>query len=168
MTIYAKTEPVGIDKAILKWQNRLENCFGDTIDIDVYGRLYITERKDNKKVAEAYVSEKEYRDVFLDDRKSAIFGFLVNENRTGFSLTKCNVELICSCNLEKIYGSDLRNDEETILTVLQIIQHYSLRPNQKQIKTGLANVFNGVSIDKFKFRDMQPWFNFSISFDLVY
>jgi hypothetical protein len=61
-----------------------------------------------------------------------------------------------------------RNDEEILLTVLKIIKYNTLINNERDIKTGLENVFSQVSTEQIKFRDMHPYFNFSIGFDIVY
>jgi hypothetical protein len=164
MTIYAKQNPVGIDKQILKLQRKVDELTWG--NIDVYGRVYINERN-GVKVAEAYVGG-DYKEIFVDDRKTAVFGFLVGETRSGLNMIKANVELICSCNLSKIGVATERNDEEVLLSVLKIIKYNTLFDNEREIKTGLENVFSQVSTEQFKFRDMQPYFNFSIGFDIVY
>jgi len=166
MTIYSKTNPIGLDLQLLRIQTRIESLGWE--NIDVYGKLYINEREKGIKVAEAHLNSGEYKDIFIDDNKSAVFGFIVDESRNNLSMIKCNVKLICSCRLDIIYNSNERMDEEALLTVLEKIRPHVLLPNQGGIKTGLANVFSDVSYEKFKFRDMNPYFNFSISFDLVY
>lgn len=72
MTVYAKSNPVGIDKRILRIQNKLDEL--DWGNIDVYGKLYINQ-KNGERIAEAYVGNGEYSEIFVDDRKTAVFGF---------------------------------------------------------------------------------------------
>jgi len=167
MTVYAKTNPIGIDKKLLKIQNKLSELTWD--NFDVYGKLYINQ-KNGEKIAEAFVGDGEYREVLIDDTKTAVFGFFIGDNRGGLNMIRVPVELVCSCRLDKIDDENERNDEEVLLTVLKKIKRETglLEPQEREIKTGLSNVFNRVSIEKFQYRDMHPWFNFSIAFDLIY
>lgn len=168
MTVHLKNNPVGIDLRISKFQNVLNNglSWGD---IDIYGRLY-SNKRDGKDVSEAYIGGNEYKEVFVDDygNKSAVFAFLIGENRSGFTPIEADVTLVCSCNLNRIYGNDERRDEETLLEVLSVLDPYIIRDREGNIKTGLENVFSFTDSSRFKFRDMSPWFNFAITFKTIY
>lgn len=166
MTVYSKSNPIGLDRQLFRIQNRIASL--NWGDIDIYGKLYINERDKGVKVAEAYLNNGEYKDVFIDDTKNAVFGFIVSDNRDKLAMIKCNVNLICSCRVDKIYNTTERMDEEAISDVLRAISEHILLVNQNSITTGLNSVFSGLSVEKFKFRDMYPWFNFSISFSLSY
>jgi len=172
MTVHAKANPVGLDLALLRFQNSL-NGIG-WANIDVYGKLYI-ENDGKTKIAKAYLSSGEYKDVFVDDRKTAVFGFLVDGTREGLSIVKVPVTLICSCNLDSIYTTTERNDEEVICAVINALGR--INRTSGQIKTEMQDVFSKFSWDRlnfkdvypwFKFMDLHPWFNFSITFDLIY
>jgi hypothetical protein len=165
MTVYTKDNPVGLDAKLLKIQNYINELQWD--NFDVYGQLYINERN-GEKIAEAYVGNGEYREVLVDDRKTAVFGFFVDDTRAGHNMIKVPVELVCSCNLKAIYGEQEMNDEEVLGEVLKIIRKVTLLPNESQIKTGLSNVFSRISTKQFVSRNMLPWFNFSITFNVVY
>lgn len=165
MTIHAKENPVGLDRELLRLQNRINAIGWD--NIDVYGKLYVNERN-GKNVAEAYVGSGEYKDVFLNDKVNATFGFIVGDARQKLTMIKCNVKLICSCNLDGLYDSTERKDEEALIEVVNLLKPVILLPNEGTITTGLKSVFTGLSTDSFKYRDLHPWFNFSISFDMTY
>lgn len=165
MTVIAKNSPIGLDLQLLRIQNRLDAIGWE--NTDVYGRLYVNERGD-VKTADAHIGSGEYKEVFVDDTRNAVFGFIVDENRDSLRMIKCKVSLICSCRLDKLYETNERNDEEALLTVLNVIKPFVLIPNEGGIKTGLKNVFADISFEKFKYRDMHPYFNFAITFDLVY
>jgi len=165
MTVHSKTNPVGLDKSLLKIQNKIDDIGWE--NIEVYGHLYVIE-KDNRKFAGAYVGNGDYEDVLLNDKKNAVFGFFVSENRTGLSMIRTPVEIVCSCNLAELFGNTERSDEEAMLNVLRIIKNMTLFNNESGIKTGFTNVFSGLTTDGLSYRDVQPWFNFSISFDIVY
>ena len=165
MTVHSKLNPIGIDKNILKFQNKI-NAIGWT-NIDVYGRLYI-EEVNGQKIAKSHVGNGEYKEVFNDDQKTAVFGFFIGENRTGLNMIKVPVELVCSCNLDSIYTTSERNDEEALLEVLKIVKKLTLLDHEREIKTGFENVFSRISTERLKWRDGHPWFTFSILFDIVY
>lgn len=165
MTIYAKASPVGIDKAIYKVQQKL-NAIGWS-NISVYGKLYLTIRND-KVIAEAYKSSGEYAEVFLDDKQSAVFGFIVSDNREGLSFVKAELKLICSINLDKVFDSTERKDEEAILTVLRSITPTLLSDSEGAIITDFENVFNGIDTERIKYRNMHPWLNFAVTFNVNY
>lgn len=171
MTVYAKNNPYGIDRQLLRIQTKLDTELTkkEWTNVDVYGKLYINQ-KDGANIAEAYVGSGEYKEVLIDDRKTAVIGFFIGENRSGLNMIRVPVDLVCSCRLDKIYDTTERHDEEALLTVLKIVKRYTplLEPQENEIKTGLSNVFSRISAERIKFRDMQPWFNFSISFDIVY
>lgn len=163
--IYVKTNPVGIDKTIAKFQSAINSIGWD--DMHVYGRLYINDKEDSK-VAEAYVSDREYKEVFVDDRKNAVFGFLVQPKRSGFGMIDSEIKLIGTINLSSIFGDDERKDEEALLTVLDSIRNYLSSPEEGEISTRNEDVFSEVTWERVKFRDMQPWFNFSLTFNVGY
>ncbi|MFA5652411.1 MAG: hypothetical protein WC933_03530 [Candidatus Paceibacterota bacterium] len=166
MAVYSQTNPKGIDLRIDRIQRDIERRL-DWTNFDIYGRLYANER-DGKKVIEAHISNNDYKEIFIDDKKTAVIGFLVGENRSGFNIIKVPVQLICSCMLNKIYDSTERKDEYVLLEMLKLIEKHTHYPNEKQVKTKFSEVFANTDISRIKFRDMHPWFNFSIEFDLIY
>lgn len=163
--IYAKETRIGIDQAIYNFQVKLEDL--GLNDTDVYGRLYVN-RKKNASIAEAYVSNGEYKEIFLDDRKTGVFGFIVDGTRDGFDVIKTDVRLIGSFNLDTLYGNTTRNDEELLLLVLNAITGGIKADNRREIQTEMEDVFRGLEVTRISFRNMQPWFNFSIAFKLSY
>ena len=165
--IYAKTNPVGVDAQILRYQKWLYTAFDEHADIDVYGRLYIND-KQKVKVAEAYIGDGEYKEVFADDKRALVMGFIVNGTRDGLNNVKANVELIVSANLSKLYDTPERMDEELLLKVASVIKQRTLAPQEKNIKTDFNDVFAKLNPERYKARNMHPYFNFSISFDVNY
>lgn len=162
--IYAKSNPVGIDREIYRFQQAL-NEIG--FSYDIYGRLYIT-NKDDVRLAEAYVGSGEYREIFVDDQKEAVFGFIVSGERTGLSFVRANIRLICSMRLDRVYTTTERSDEEAILRVLKAITHLINSDNEGEIITNIESVYEGIDVERFKYRDMHPWLNFAITFDVAY
>ena len=165
MTVYAKTSPIGLDRKIYWIQNLIEDIGWS--DIGVYGKVYINQ-KDGLNVAQAYSGDGEYKEIFIDDRLNAVFGFIPSGTRTGFTVFRNKVRLICSVNLTKIYGASERNDEEAIKAVLDAIYEQVSNKAELVVYTDKDDVFRDLSLDRFKHRNMQPWFNFAIEFNINY
>jgi len=165
MTVIAKSNPVGIDKSILRFQNELEGMRWSNTDI--HGRLYINKRKDDT-ILEAYRPTVINNEVFLDDAKTAVLGFVADDSRDGGTRIKTNVTLICSVDLDKLYTSDTRDDEEALMETMEAIMFLIQDKESIKISTGIEKVFSMVSWERYESRNQQPWFNFSISFDLFY
>ena len=123
MTIYSKTELEGIDNRIYRIQRDLNNRI-EWSNFDIYGRLYISD--DGKfKIANAYTSDGEHKDIFFDDKKTAIIGFIVDDNRDGINISVVPVNIICSCKIDKIYNSGNMNDENIIQSLLSVISRHT-------------------------------------------
>jgi hypothetical protein len=163
--IYAKEKPIGIDAQILKFQQKLESLGWS--NAAVYGRLYLNERR-GLSIAEAYTSNGQYSEVFIDDKRNATFGFIVSGNREGLSFVNSNVKLICSVNLERLYITSERMDEECMLSVISAISPLLLSDNEGEIITNMEDVFSGISTERFKHRNMHPWLNFALTFNVSY
>ena len=70
------TAPVGVDAAIQKLQTLIHNNLMDKWAIDSnqyqsFGRCY-RNKKDNGYIAEVYLGQSEYKEVYWDDNLSAI------------------------------------------------------------------------------------------------
>lgn len=162
--IYAKANPVGVDREIYKFQKELDEIGWSS---DVYGKLYIT-KKDDINVAEAYITNGEYKEVFIDDTNDAVFGFIVSDERNGLSFVNTSLKLICSVKLDRIYSTTERMDEEAILTILRAITPLINSDNEGEIITDMESVYEGMDIERFKYRDMEPWLNFALTFNVSY
>lgn len=163
--IFAKEHPVGIEKQIYKFQEALELIGWPNTAI--HGKLFVNNR-DNIKIAEAYDYSGEYKEVFIDDKYSATFGFIVSENRDGLTFINTKIKLICSLNLDEIYKREERMDEESIMIVLRAITPRILSDREGEIITSFEDVFEGMDTERIKFRDMHPWVNFAITFGVTY
>lgn len=166
MTVYAKNNPVGVDEEILWFQNSIAELGWQNTDI--YGRLYVN-KKGKDDIAEAYIGGKDYKEVFIDDTKNAVFGFIVDGQRTGYTIYTADVKLICSLNLVNLFpNAPHRYDEEAISQVICAIDSRIANKGDIEIATDNDIVFSEVSRDRFKYRNMHPWFNFSVKFKLRY
>jgi hypothetical protein len=156
--IYLKDNPVGIDFPIDMIQKRLDKRL-TWYDYDIYGRLYLN-HKDKGIVAEAYTGADEYEEVFVDDQRAKI-GFVVGDKREGHMIQSAFVDIVCSADVNKIYQKGSRHDEEAMLEVVKILHGTSFEVID--IKMGnVDNVFSFMDSRRLKYRDMQPFVNFSV------
>ena len=78
------------------------------------------------------------------------------------------VDIICTLNLDKIYDTDSRNDEEALQTIIKIIHNTHGWEINKVRKGNVKNVFNFMDTKDITYRDMQPYANFAISCKVNY
>lgn len=169
--IFTKDNPVGIDFMINKMQNKLDSL--TWTDPYIYGRVYLNTDRNGKILAEAHVggNKKYEKDIFVDKKKSAVIGF-VPRGQVDFDITgkiqTATVDVVCSINLDKIYSTSNRNDEEALQTILLIIQKSSGWLPIGIRKENVKDVFNFMDTENITFRDMQPFANFAISCKVNY
>lgn len=175
---YVKESPTGIDIHIQKLQrflfSELKKTWGITNDVffDCYGRAYRNQVKDGF-IPEAYIGNKEYREILFDDNRKAITFFGVGENiRYNHGTATAPVYLIVMVNLAQIKGGITRADEETHVDVQKLLQPGRSGFEMLEFLTGIENVFKEYSgwraKDGMKYRDMQPFHCFRINLSLTY
>jgi len=161
--LYCKENLIGLDKSIyyvqksldenLRWQN-----------IDIYGKCELTERSGGK-VLEYYKGKNEYIQPFFNDKINATIGFefvsFEHEN-----VMKANVNLICTCNLNKLYSNNDREDQKAIMQVRSVLRKSKYTKDITSVKVGIDEVFRNYDKTKFLYRDMNPFFVFSIGLSL--
>jgi len=163
--IYEKENPIGIDKALGRFQKKLEAI--GIPDVHIYGRIYLNKKGDDI-LPQVHVKGKDYESVFINDKHTGDIGFLIDGTRTGFDMINTKVKMICSFNLDRVYDTTKRNDEELLLQVVDSISKLAKAPDWGEINTDFDEVYREVTRSKFKARQMQPWFNFSVEFTLRY
>jgi len=156
--IHLKNNPVGVDVPIQKCQVILDENLSWN-GYEIYGRLY-TNTKNNKKIIEYFKGGIEYTEAFVDDSTAKI-GFIVSPLREGFQGNIAEIYLICSADLTKIYGSQLREDEKAIMEIASIVQKVS-GFKIIDIKSGnISDIFSQfMDTSTITYRDMQPFVNF--------
>jgi len=172
-TAHTKTAPIGVDKQITKCQNQLAHATkGLSWDnVDIYGRMYFLTDQKNKVTAEAHIKGNEYKPVFIDDKLDAVIGFFVHESDREHSPSQNTlVTLACSVMLNRIYADTAayaageRMDEEALQEVVGILQGVGGWKIESINPGNIKEVFGSyMDISKLKFRDMQPYANFSIT-----
>lgn len=165
--IYAKDVTYGLDRIIKIIQTELSNGLEWLGTFDVYGKIQPTER-DGKLIPECYVSGVDYKDVFNDDRKSAIIGFDLISRTIDKNKVNATLDVIFTVDLTKIYGNVLRDDERSVKEAKEVLYRSKMVNSVNGIKTGIKDVFSRYDQSKIKHRDMQPFFVFSININCNY
>ena len=168
--IIKKDNPKGIDFMIDRIQTKLGSMLSWN-DPYIYGRVYLNSKPDGNVVAEAYIGNDRYKDIFVDKSRSAVIGFVENGDvsfdETG-KVQTMTVDIVCSVMLNRIYDTVLRNDEEALQEVLKVVQKTAGWKISKIRKGNVKNVFSFMDTKSITFRDMQPYANFAISCDVNY
>jgi hypothetical protein len=168
---YLKQNTDGLDTAIKGLQSYLyDNIVSKwTLEnFDAYGRVYKNKRN-NLIIPEAYVSEKEYKEVLLDDFLDGIMFFSpydVQDVYEDLIVQKCDV--MFTFNLRQLVVSDERIDEEVRQYILSLFRAYIKDPNVTSITTGLVNVYKDYNGVAEYFYDMQDFHHFKMTVDLRY
>lgn len=158
---------IGIDKVIEEVQTDLYNYLIDkwTSNIDGFGRAYIN-LGDNGYVAQYYVAENDYRDVYFNDERDAQFFFLADtETQTKDEYiyeTKCKI--VFMLNLDRVYGSTMRKDEQARVTVIDFLRKVSYNNfTINGYSIGIKEVFKGLDTTKINKVDLHPLHAFSVN-----
>lgn len=168
---YLKETTLGIDDPIQRLQTYLYDSLVERwgfTDFNGYGRVYKNKRND-LVVPEYYASNREYKEVLLDDRINGIMFFSPSDTIDIFgSLMTQECDIIFSFNLKDIGVSNEREDEKIRQFILFTLNNYKGKKEIRQTVTGLNNVYidyNGVAD---YFYDMQDFHHFKIKVLLRY
>jgi hypothetical protein len=169
-TIYARSNRVGIDQAIYRIQNLISNNL-TWLDAHIYGRIYRNQNADSLFIPESFETGKEYKEIFVNDKKAGIVGFYVKDTRqSAENIHIASLDIICTVDVLRIYGSTLREDEKALLEMQNILlsaRSFGLT-EINEVNTGNQSVFADFDKERIKFRDMQPFANFSFSCELQF
>lgn len=168
--IYYKDNAVGVDLAINRCMSKINKHLNTDAgwNIDIYHKVYRERTRDDLFAPYAFLSGKDYREVFINDKVVGEVGFYLNNTReiSGESFANVDCDVIFSLNLDKIDGGSLqREDERAIMMALEAVRDYS---EVTEAKTELRNVFSEFDTDRIKYRDMQPFLNFSFTININY
>jgi len=168
---FTTTSTIGIDTVIQSIQNELYSnlIVSWSENIDGYGRVYIN-KKQNENIAQYFIDEKDYKDVYVNDEKDAQFFFLTDENSTTEDeyVYKNKTKVVFIVNLKKVFDSG-RVDSKARVNVINFLRNIAYGRFQIEgYDTGVDNVFRGLNTDKLKKADLQPFHVFSINIDLNY
>lgn len=140
---YTKTNPKGIDKVILKIQNRLYDKLGFE-GLDGYGRIYPIIR-DGKKIPAHYLTGTDYKDVFFNDSESTTGNFFFYEGEISktknSALIESTLNIVFQLDPNKIFiDIAQRNDEHIRAAIQKELSHTDLE--LEEITRGLKSLEN--------------------------
>jgi hypothetical protein len=173
-----KIKPIGIDAAIQELQTYLHKQLvkswklSDDSVYQAYGRVY-RNKKDNQYIAEAYIGNNEYKEVYWDDTLSAISWFGISGKTEFDKQNKTDVHLVFFVNLQKLKPNIQHRADEEIRNEIQKIFGYSLFGfSFESIELWLENVLREYPgsrrDDRLKAVDMHPVHCFRINFKIHY
>lgn len=171
------TNPVGADFNIGKLQAmlyaRLSALWPNTIVWDSYARVYRNKSVSDGWVAEAYLSNGDYKEVYYDDTVDVVSFFGLGTTQNIGLLNSVDVHLVFFVDLSKLKPSlTHRSDSEVISDVLNVIGASAHGFTPVSVETGLQNVLKEYPgsrrDDRLKHVDMQPRLAFRINFELKY
>ena len=170
--IIARDNRVGIDAAIYRLQTLLNENL-TWLGTNIYGRIYRNKDSEGKFHPETWIEGDEYSQVFVNDNNAGNVGFYVKDVRTITSgIMEADIEIIFTVDVTGIYGTELRDDEKALLEASQILvkaitKGFTIN-DSNNVKINNEKVFADFDRESIAYRDMQPYFNFSISGKLEY
>src|ERR1044072_8615504 len=124
--LITKTNPVGIDVAIQNLQTHLHKQLvvkwgltgADDPAYQSYGRVY-RNKKDSQYIAEAYIGNNEYKEVYWDDTLTAI-SFFGTGSKTTFDVgNKVDVHQVFFVNVDKVKPNKAHRADEEVRNEIQ-------------------------------------------------
>lgn len=176
--LITKTKPVGLDAAVQQLQTFLHSQLVKTwklTDDSVYqchGLIY-RNKKDSGYIAEAYIGNNEYKEVYWDDALSAISWFGRSDKTVFDKQTTTNVHLVFFVNLEKLKPTIQHRADEEIRNDIQKLFAYSLFGfSFESVELWIDNVLKEYPgsrrDDRLKAVDMHPIHCFRINLKCFY
>ncbi|HEY4112191.1 hypothetical protein [Puia sp.] len=174
--LYTKTAPVGIDIPIQQAQkklfNNLSKVWPQGITYDAHGRCY-RNKKGNGMIAEVFVGNDEYKEVYLNDTLAAISFFGIADKIAIQAEAIVNVHLVVFANLDKLKpGISHRADEEVRQDVARAMGNAAYGLNYESLEMGIDNILREYPgsrrEDGLKAADMSPWHCFRLNYRMIY
>jgi hypothetical protein len=164
-----KENAIGVDKEINYIMGKLNKALNVNASwgIEIYHKVYRERDAKDKFAPYAFLAQKEYKEVFLNDRVIGEVGFYLNNTRPVDGFTNVDCDIIFSVNLDRLdNGSLKREDERAIMMAYEAVD--GSRSSITEVKTELRGVFSQFDQERIKYRDMQPYLNFSFTVNLIY
>lgn len=165
---------VGIDKVIKSIQSQLYTRISEDValfGIECYGRIF-KNPSDNGFIAEWYDKDiEDYREVYYNEEFGLVFFFIVSDQSTTNDefVFSSKVKCVFMCNLERGYGSVIRNDEVLKADLVSILRDISLgRYEITGTDNDIESIFSGFDIEKIKLNNMQPLYCLAVLLDMHY
>lgn len=176
--IYTKDCPKGIDIWIQNLQKELYSyvldqwCLSDK-DYDCYGRVY-RNRANKQYKPEAFAGNKDYNEVFLNDKVSVLsfFGMGNNIVVNDYKSKTADVHVVFFVNLDKVYaGTQHRADSEVREDIFHFLREEIYQFIVKSEVLGVDRVleeYPGLKEQEQIFFDQHPWHCFRFNMQCTY
>jgi len=153
MALNQKISPVNEDVVIANIQGYLYNDLlaNGFTKYESYERIYV-----NDGSPELYLKNGHYKEVYYDDRHFLTSFFILGDNKAvdEFDNVTVDVSVIFQANLKKLYPSIThRADAEFQRQVQSVFENMPVGFKIKDIQTGIANVYSGLTFKNTQFLD---------------
>lgn len=167
------TTLAGSDVTIQKVQNHLYTKLSAKWNgtLTGYGRAHKNTAEEDVIKLEWYNSdEKDYQDVYYDDKTDATFFFILSDSddtEDGY-VFRSRAKVVFMVDLSAIFSGSERQDAQARQDVKEYLKELHGKVNITGVERGINEVFSGISTDKIKFNDIHPLHCFAITVDLFY
>jgi len=170
--IHRKTQPVGIDVHIDRMQLHMDATLSGTIPggfWENYDRAYKNPKEDGKFTPEIYTESGEYREVFFNDTIVCGSFFLVDdESRASEGLIEQGVSIIFHVQLDRVFNTSHRADEEFRNLVVNALQNFSGDWEFEGTRTGIKRVYEEFDTSEVIFTDMSFFHVLRLDFTVTF
>lgn len=167
--IYAKAKTYGLESKVLLIQRYLDEHLPEYWAgvLHIYSVIYPTV-KAGKVIPEVYVGNDEHTQIFFDDTKACIIAFDVNSRTIKGLQHQANIDIVFNVNLKTIHSNNLRETEKAIVEAHKVLRRCNFISNISKITETIKEVFKGYNLDDVNTNDLQPFYTFSFTGDVVY
>lgn len=168
MTVFAKSTAYGLESKIKDAQSVLNTYLSSKWSgtLHIYG-LIDRNLKNGVFIPEAY-DDKEYKQIFVNDKVSGTIGFYVTNRDYSDFMPSASVDAIFTVNIKDIHGNDLRNKDLAQIQARDALLKTGAFTIIGDIKEGIEEVFADFDQEQIKYRDMHPFYIFSFECELTY
>lgn len=174
MALFQRSNPVGLDSAIIEFQNHLTTSLAFE-NWNNFDRAYLNEKNAKGLIPEYYDGAGEYHDVLYDDEFDICsFFFRSSDVKRVDKGYQCDVAWIFQCDLPALFPLiQHRADEELASLVCQTSNDYAMesRFEHQSTEYGINNVYREFDKTQVKLDDLSDRhvvrFNYKVYYTLV-
>ena len=168
MALILKTIPRGVDIPINSLQNLLYTEL-DLLSYESYPRVYKNPDVNGLTMPESYVGNKDYKEVFFDDKFSLTSFWLADDNRSVSEFTTTTISVVFQVLLDELYPTiPHRADEEFIRDIYNILYNSPRDYDLTNVITGIDNVYSEFDTSQVTWDDMSNFFVCRFDLEAVY
>ena len=176
MAKYQRTNPIGLDSVISRFQNYIFSNLkigGVAVSSwECFDRVYKNPRRGNRIAPEHFTGGKDYKEVLYSDKFSMTSFFVADDSVSiDEGVNTQDVSLIVQCNLKELYPLiDHRADEEIRNAFMLLANSYGFFDEftLTGLETSPDNVFREFYTNNIKLEDMSEKHCFRLNFSVKY